>query len=473
MIVAEMPLPEFFAILRRTTRDQGYLFLIFFVAREADSPALFTDLENSWASLHDLTGDTTLFVTVDGSDHPLMRNRQLIKGVGYIDGGFGLAVHAPHCQMNGTVNNAHMAVGSVTPWVVERQAEDFVRRHVQPSRRADGWRDQQSLGVSALASSLTDTAEDDVPCLVVESLQCDHSFKVALRDVSGHFSVYKYLKQVLAVGLSLTTAMQQDARSIRLLEDENRKLSPPSKKVIESREWLSNWLEENLQVVPDFRDWVVGAINGQASLSEIVPRVPRGNTPLRSHLNRVISGADRRGYIAEEILKLRNRVEANLHEVEQLFQDNAPQGHREDSRPSGGKRFAVALSFPGEHRQYVNEVATSLADSLGKERVFYDRYYESELCRPNLDTYLQSIYGTDSELVVVFLCKAYSEKEWCGLEWRSIRDRLKRGGAAALVFVRLDDGDVDGVFSIDGYIDASKRSADDVARMIVQRLQGP
>jgi len=38
------------------------------------------------------------------------------------------------------------------------------------------------------------------------------------------------------------------------------------------------------------------------------------------------------------------------------------------------KRFRVALSFPGEHRPFVEEVAKSLARRLRKDRVFYDRY---------------------------------------------------------------------------------------------------
>ncbi len=80
------------------------------------------------------------------------------------------------------------------------------------------------------------------------------------------------------------------------------------------------------------------------------------------------------------------------------------------------KRFQVALSFPGEHRDYVLQVAEILAQSLGQDKVFYDEWYTAELARPNMDNLLQSFYHDHSELIVPFLCVDYERKEWCGLE---------------------------------------------------------
>lgn len=134
------------------------------------------------------------------------------------------------------------------------------------------------------------------------------------------------------------------------------------------------------------------------------------------------------------------------------------------------RRFAVALSFPGEHRDYVKQIAEALVTSLTKPRVFYDRYYEAELSRPNLDTYLQKIYHDESELVVVVLCREYDEKEWCGLEFRAIRDLIKQRRDDEIMFVRVADGDVKGVFGIDGYVDAKNRPAKEIAQVICDRL---
>lgn len=135
------------------------------------------------------------------------------------------------------------------------------------------------------------------------------------------------------------------------------------------------------------------------------------------------------------------------------------------------KRFDVALSFPGEHREYVKKVADGLATQLSPERVFYDAYYISELARPNLDTYLQEIYHNQSELVVVFLCAEYEQKEWCGLELRAVLDMVKEKKTARIMLVRFDDTRIQGFFSIDGYIDAKGRNPSDLADLIVQRLK--
>ncbi|OGU24501.1 MAG: disease resistance protein, partial [Hydrogenophilales bacterium RIFOXYD1_FULL_62_11] len=112
----------------------------------------------------------------------------------------------------------------------------------------------------------------------------------------------------------------------------------------------------------------------------------------------------------------------------------------------------------------------SLRDALGPDSVFYDLDYQAQLARPNLDTLLQDIYRKNSELVVVFLSAEYSSKEWCGLEWRAIREIIKQRRDDQLMFVRFDDASIDGVFSHDGYIDAQRHDESAVARFIISRL---
>lgn len=132
--------------------------------------------------------------------------------------------------------------------------------------------------------------------------------------------------------------------------------------------------------------------------------------------------------------------------------------------------FKVAMSFPGENRDFVDEVVNTLRPVLGPDAVFYDYDYQAQLARPNLDTLLQDTYRKRSDLIVVFLCKEYANKQWCGLEWRAIRDIIKSKEDDRLMFVRFDDTPVDGVFSIDGYIDGRVFSAKEVANFIVSRL---
>ena len=133
--------------------------------------------------------------------------------------------------------------------------------------------------------------------------------------------------------------------------------------------------------------------------------------------------------------------------------------------------FRVAMSFPGEKRRYVCRVVDALREPLGKDSVFYDHDYQAQLARPNLDTLLQRIYRDQSDLIVVFLCAEYSKKEWCGLEWRAVRDIIKSKGDHRVMPIRFDDAQVEGLFSIDGYIDGTTNTAKQVAELILARVR--
>ena len=133
-------------------------------------------------------------------------------------------------------------------------------------------------------------------------------------------------------------------------------------------------------------------------------------------------------------------------------------------------RFKVAMSFPGEKRGYVSRVVDFLRSQLGKDSVFYDFDYQAQLARPNVDTLLQKIYRDQSDLIVVFLCAEYAKKQWCGLEWRAVRDIIKAKEDDRVMFIRFDDAPIDGLLSIDGYIDGTAYTTKQIADFILNRL---
>lgn len=145
-----------------------------------------------------------------------------------------------------------------------------------------------------------------------------------------------------------------------------------------------------------------------------------------------------------------------------------------EGRPPGRveeMRFKVALSFPGEKRDYVAAVAAEVKKRLGRDAVFYDRDFTAQLARPNLEILLQRIYLNNSDLVVVFLCADYERKDWCGLEWRAIRTIIKNKNDHAIMFMRFDNADVSGSFSIDGYVNLEEYAPLEAARLIVERVR--
>jgi len=133
-------------------------------------------------------------------------------------------------------------------------------------------------------------------------------------------------------------------------------------------------------------------------------------------------------------------------------------------------QFDVALSFPGEARDYVEQVAQHLERLMGPDRYFYDRNYMAQLARPSLDTFLQAIYRDRSRMVVVFSGGDYQMKNWCGIEFRAVREIINARKHDRIMFVRMDDGEVEGIFGHDGYVDARNYRPAEIAAFIEERV---
>ena len=131
--------------------------------------------------------------------------------------------------------------------------------------------------------------------------------------------------------------------------------------------------------------------------------------------------------------------------------------------------FDVALSFPGESRPLVEKIAQELERRLGPNAYFYDNIYVSQLAQPSLDTLLQGVYSR-AKLDVVFLGADYQKKDWCGVEFRAVREIMFARENARIMLVRTDDGAVEGVFKTDGYVDARKFEPAEIAAFICERL---
>lgn len=133
--------------------------------------------------------------------------------------------------------------------------------------------------------------------------------------------------------------------------------------------------------------------------------------------------------------------------------------------------FDVALSFSGKYREFVKKVAQELERILGKDKCFYDHNYKQQLAIPSMDLILQNVYKNNSKLIVVFFGSSYQEKEWCGIEFRAIRDILLKKENRRIMYIKMEDGNVDGILNIDGYIDARQSNPLAISSYIVDRLQ--
>ena len=137
----------------------------------------------------------------------------------------------------------------------------------------------------------------------------------------------------------------------------------------------------------------------------------------------------------------------------------------------GNHVFDVAMSFSGEYRYFVKEVAQELERILGKDKYFYDQNYKQQLAMPSMDLVLQNVYRNNSRLIVVFFGSSYQEKEWCGIEFRAIRDILLKKENNRIMYIKMEEGDVDGILHVDGYIDARESNPLMIASYINERLK--
>jgi hypothetical protein len=141
-----------------------------------------------------------------------------------------------------------------------------------------------------------------------------------------------------------------------------------------------------------------------------------------------------------------------------------------------GFRFEVAFSFAGPHRDKVKGIAEIVAARLGFEKVFFDEWYEHEILGDDMDVLLQRIYHEQSLMVVADLSDEYAERPWTQAEARAIRalrmsidtarDEIAR---LRLLNAKFGDGRVPGVLPNAGYLDATKRTVEQCAELILGR----
>ncbi|MFZ1220416.1 MAG: tetratricopeptide repeat protein [Chthoniobacterales bacterium] len=138
-----------------------------------------------------------------------------------------------------------------------------------------------------------------------------------------------------------------------------------------------------------------------------------------------------------------------------------------DIRP---KRFRIALSFAGEKRDFVAAVAAILAKRFLKEKILYDKFHRAEFARDDLAGHLTKLYRDESDLIVAILCPDYDKKEWCGLEWKTIRGLLKHRRADEIMFTRFKNVEPKELEGLAGYIELDHETPITAAALILERL---
>lgn len=130
--------------------------------------------------------------------------------------------------------------------------------------------------------------------------------------------------------------------------------------------------------------------------------------------------------------------------------------------------YDVALSFAGEDRRFVQEVADRL--KVAGVRIFYDEDQTSSLWGENLVELLDKVYRHQSRYAVMFVSNAYSEKVWTRHERRSLQARALSEQSAYILPVRLDDTELDGLVPTVAYLDGPRFGPSGVVDQILRKL---
>ncbi len=131
--------------------------------------------------------------------------------------------------------------------------------------------------------------------------------------------------------------------------------------------------------------------------------------------------------------------------------------------------YDVALSFAGENRAYVEEVANSL--KMKGIKVFYDVFEEANLWGKNLYEYLSEIYQDRARYTVLFISNFYNQKLWTNHERVSMQARAYQESREYILPARFDDTEIPGILKTVGYINLNDKTPEELAVLIEKKLK--
>ena len=131
--------------------------------------------------------------------------------------------------------------------------------------------------------------------------------------------------------------------------------------------------------------------------------------------------------------------------------------------------FDVALSFAGEQRDYVRQVAERLEGQGIK--VFYDEFFESQLWGRNLPNYLKEVYYSKSDYCIMFISKDYTSKMWPAYEGKCANARDLEMFGDYILPVVFEGAKMPGLDPGKKYLNASKYTPQQIADIFIKRFE--
>jgi TIR domain len=183
--------------------------------------------------------------------------------------------------------------------------------------------------------------------------------------------------------------------------------------------------------------------------------------------------ADRRRMVERDHLRNVERAQRLLEtwpeEIHARPSMPPPQPPR-TAAPQFTEQFDVCLSFAGEQRPYVAQVAEGL--KAGGLNVFYDQdeAIAAQLWGRDLTEYLDYVYRQASRFCVMFISVEYAAKEWTRLERRSALDRAMGDDGEYILPARFDNTELPGLRPSVGYVNLGGVEPPELVEFIRRKL---
>lgn len=142
--------------------------------------------------------------------------------------------------------------------------------------------------------------------------------------------------------------------------------------------------------------------------------------------------------------------------------DNQQKGEIQDFK------YDVCLSFAGEQRAYVEEVATALKRQ--GVRVFYDDYEKPQLWGKDLYEHLDEVYQNLARYCILFASADYAAKVWPSHERRSAQARALTAKGEYILPARFDETPIPGLTPTVHYVDLRVTGPKELARLILEKI---
>lgn len=132
--------------------------------------------------------------------------------------------------------------------------------------------------------------------------------------------------------------------------------------------------------------------------------------------------------------------------------------------------YDVCLSFAGEDRPYVSQVAQAL-----KERgitFFYDEDEQADLWGKDLYEHFAYIYGQAARYCILFASHHYARKHWTTHERENAQARALKETKEYILPARFDDTQIPGLPATVGYVNLATMEPESLAELISKKVEG-